>query len=127
MKIKLMVNLLVAIHSVSTTEALLLGQRWGFAPSTAVKVLAGGAYGSRMLQVRGPQMENEGWKTATMKVAVWQKDMKLIAAALKETGVPAPLFAATVPLYDAAICMGHGLHDTVAVFDVLDCTSRPVT
>ncbi len=125
MKMKIMANLLVAIHNVSTAEALLLGQRWGIAPSTAVKVLAGGAGGSRMLQVRGPQMENEGWKTATMKIAVWQKDMKLIAAALKDAGVPAPLFAATVPLYDAAIGMGHGLHDTAAVFDVLDRMSRP--
>lgn len=125
MKMKLMANLLVAIHNVSTAEALLLGQRWGISPGTAVKVLAGGAGGSRMLQVRGPQMENEGWKTVTMKIGVWQKDMKLIAAALKETGVPAPLFAATVPLYDAAMGMGHGLHDTAAVFDVLDRMSRP--
>ena len=119
MKMKLMANLLVAIHNASTAEALLLGQRWGIRPSTAVKVLAGGAGGSRMLQVRGPMMENEGWKEATMKVSVWQKDMKLIAAALAEVDVPAPLFAATIPLYNAAMGMGHGEHDTAAVFDVL--------
>jgi L-threonate 2-dehydrogenase len=125
MKMKLMANLLVAIHNVSTAEALLLGQRWGIRPSDAVKVLAGGAGGSRMLQVRGPLMENEGWKDATMKIAVWQKDMKLIGDALRANGVPAPLFAATVPLYDAAIGMGHGLHDTAAVFDVLARMSSP--
>ncbi len=120
MRMKLMANLLVAIHNVSTAEALLLGQRWGIKPSDAVKVLADGAGGSRMLQVRGPQMENRGWEDATMKVEVWQKDMKLIAAALREARVPAPLFAATVPIYDAAMGMGHALHDTAAVFDVLD-------
>jgi 3-hydroxyisobutyrate dehydrogenase-like beta-hydroxyacid dehydrogenase len=125
MKMKLMANLLVAIHNVSTAEALLLGQRWGIRPSDAVKVLAGGAGGSRMLQVRGPLMEGEGWKDATMKIAVWQKDMKLIGDALRANGVPAPLFAATVPLYDAAIGMGHGLHDTAAVFDVLARMSSP--
>jgi 3-hydroxyisobutyrate dehydrogenase-like beta-hydroxyacid dehydrogenase len=125
MKMKLMANLLVAIHNVSTAEALLLGQRWGIRPSEAVKVLAGGAGGSRMLQVRGPMMEGEGWKDVTMKVAVWQKDMKLIAEALRDQGVPAPLFAATVPLYDAAIGMGHGLHDTASVFDVLARMSSP--
>lgn len=124
MKMKLMANLLVAIHNVSTAEALLLGQRWGISPRAAVKVLAGGAGGSRMLQVRGPHMQDEGWKTATMKIEVWQKDMKLIAAALREAGVPAPLFAATVPLYDAAMGMGHARHDTAAVFDVLDRMSR---
>ena len=120
MKMKLMANLLVAIHNVSTAEALLLGQRWGIAPSTAVKVLSDGAGGSRMLQVRGPMMENEGWKEATMKVSVWQKDMKLIAQALVDTHVPAPLFAATIPLYNAAMGMGHEGHDTAAVFDVLE-------
>ncbi|MFM8770201.1 MAG: NAD(P)-dependent oxidoreductase, partial [Rubrivivax sp.] len=125
MKMKLMANLLVAIHNVSTAEALLLGQRWGIRPSDAVKVLSGGAGGSRMLQVRGPLMENEGWKDATMKIAVWQKDMKLIGDALRANGVPAPLFAATVPLYDAAMGLGHGLHDTAAVFDVLARMSSP--
>ncbi len=125
MRMKLMANLLVAIHNVSTAEALLLGQRWGIKPSDAVKVLSDGAGGSRMLQVRGPQMENEGWKTATMKCEVWQKDMKLIGAALRELGVPAPLFSATVPIYDAAMGMGHAMHDTAAVFDVLDRMSRP--
>ena len=119
MKMKLMANLLVAIHNVSTAEALLLGQRWGISPRKAVEVLSDGAGGSRMLQVRGPMMENAGWKDATMKVAVWQKDMALIAQALNETHVPAPLFAATVPLYNAAMGMGHAENDTAAVFDVL--------
>lgn len=119
MKMKLMANLLVAIHNVSTAEALLLGQRWGIAPKDAVKVLSDGAGGSRMLQVRGPLMQDEGWLTATMKVGIWQKDMKLIAAALAEAQVPAPLFAATVPVYNAAMALGHAEHDTAAVFDVL--------
>ena len=119
MKMKLMANLLVAIHNVSTAEALLLGQRWGIKPSTAVKVLSDGAGGSRMLQIRGPQMEDEGWKVATMKVGIWQKDMKLIAAALEDARVPAPLFAASVPIYNAAMALGHADHDTAAVFDVL--------
>ncbi len=119
MKMKLMANLLVAIHNVSTAEALLLGQRWGIAPQDAVKVLSDGAGGSRMLQVRGPLMQDAGWTSATMKVSIWQKDMQLIAAALAQAQVPAPLFAATVPLYNAAMALGHAEHDTAAVFDVL--------
>jgi L-threonate 2-dehydrogenase len=127
MRMKLMANLLVAIHNVATAEALLLGQRWGIKPADAVKVLAGGAGGSRMLQVRGPHMQDRGWEEATMKIEVWQKDMKLIGAALREMGVPAPLFAATVPIYDAAMGMGHAQHDTAAVFNVLDrMSSVPV-
>lgn len=126
MKMKLMANLLVAIHNVSTAEALLLGQRWGISPRTAVKVLSDGAGGSRMLQVRGPMMEDEGWKEATMKVSVWQKDMKLIAQALEDAQVPAPLFTASIPIYNAAMGMGHEANDTAAVFDVLEkMSSQP--
>jgi putative dehydrogenase len=39
--------------------------------------------------------------------------------------VSAPLFAATVPVYDAAMGMGHATHDTAAVFDVLERMSSP--
>ena len=119
MKMKLMANLLVAIHNVATAEALLLGQRWGIKPSMAVKVLSDGAGGSRMLQIRGLLMEDNGWNVVTMKVGIWQKDMKLIAAALEAAQVPAPLFAASVPVYNAAMALGHAEHDTAAVFDVL--------
>jgi len=127
MKMKLMANLLVAIHNVSTAEALLLGQRWGIQPKDAVKVLSDGAGGSRMLQVRGPLMQGKGWQTATMKVGIWQKDMRLIAAALADAQVPAPLFAATVPVYNAAMALGHAEHDTAAVFDVLSRMSSGVS
>ncbi|MGE0314777.1 MAG: NAD(P)-dependent oxidoreductase [Lautropia sp.] len=119
MRMKLMANLLVAVHNVSTAEALLLGQRWGISPARAVEVLADGAGGSRMLQVRGPMMQDEGWTAATMKLSVWQKDMRLIAAALEKACVPAPLFSATVPIYNAALGLGHAEHDTASVFDVL--------
>ncbi len=98
----------------------MLGKSWGIAPATAVRVLGNGAGGSRMLQVRGPMMENEGWKDATMKLAIWQKDMRLIEKALSDAHLASPLFAATIPIYDAAMAMGHAASDTAAVFDVLD-------
>jgi 3-hydroxyisobutyrate dehydrogenase-like beta-hydroxyacid dehydrogenase len=119
MKMKLMANLLVAIHNVSTAEALLLGQRWGIAAELAIRVLSDGAGSSRMLEVRGPVMAEERWHEPAMKNSVWQKDMHLIARALAEARVPAPLFNATVPIYNAALGAGHGEHDTAAVFEVL--------
>jgi L-threonate 2-dehydrogenase len=103
MKMKLMANLLVAVHNVATAEALLLGQKWGIAPSRAVQVLS----------------DDECWKTPTMKVGIWQKDMALIAAALANAQVPAPLFSASVPVYNAAMALGHAEHDTASVFNVL--------
>ncbi|WP_143277363.1 NAD(P)-dependent oxidoreductase [Bordetella genomosp. 9] len=120
MRMKLMANLLVAIHNISAAEALLMGQRMGIDMDLAVQVLADGAGGSRMLQVRGPAMAAGTWDEATMKVSIWQKDMKLIAAALADANVPAPLFSACIPVYNAAMGMGHGESDTAAVYDVLE-------
>ena len=124
MKMKLIANLLVAIHNVSTAEALLMSQRFNIPIDRAVEVLSGGAGGSKMLKIRGPMMNNQGWKRATMKVGIWQKDMKLIGQALRHLGVPAPLFSATEPIYNAAMSLGHADHDTASVFDVLDRMSR---
>ena len=45
--------------------------------------------------------------------------MKLIATALAKAQVLAPLFAATVPVFNAAMGLGHSEHDIAAVFDVL--------
>ena len=120
MKMKLVANLLVAIHNVAAAEAILLGARSGLDPAMVVKVVADGAGGSRMFQVRGPAMVNRTWDEATMKNSVWQKDMKLIGEALQATGCPAPVFSSTIPIYIAATASGHAEHDTAAVYEILE-------
>jgi len=120
MKMKLVANLLVAIHNVAAAEAILLGTRSGLDPAMVVKVVADGAGGSRMFQVRGPAMVNRTWDEATMKNSVWQKDMKLIGEALQATGCPAPVFSSTIPIYIAATASGHAEHDTAAVYEILE-------
>jgi 3-hydroxyisobutyrate dehydrogenase-like beta-hydroxyacid dehydrogenase len=46
--------------------------------------------------------------------------MTLIHDALHELSLPAPLFAACIPIYHAAMSQGHQLHDTAAVYAVLE-------
>ena len=43
---------------------------------------------------------------ATMKIAIWQKDMQVIGDFAKKIGAPVPLFAATRPVYQAALAGG---------------------
>ena len=119
-KMKFAANLLVAIHNVSAAEAVVLARRSGLNPALAVKVLGDGAGSSRMLQVRGPMMARRAYRNATMKCEVWQKDMKIIGAFLKQLGSPAPLFSATKAIYDAAIAQGYGKSDTASVCAVLE-------
>ena len=120
MRMKLVANLLVAIHNVAAAEAILLGRRMGLNPADVVRVVADGVGSSRMLQVRGPMMASGNWQDATMKVSVWQKDMSIISQALAQTQTPAPLFAASAPIYHAAQALGLGEQDTAAVMAVLE-------
>lgn len=119
-KMKFAANLLVAIHNVSAAEAVVLARKSGLNPALAVKVLGDGAGSSRMLQVRGPMMARRSYKDATMKVEVWQKDMKIIGDFVRQLGSAAPLFAATKAIYNAAITQGYGKADTAAVCAVLE-------
>ena len=119
-KMKFVANLLVAIHNVAAAEALVLAMKAGLDPALTLKVIGDGGGSSRMLQVRGPLMVQGDYTEVTMKLDVWQKDMKVIADFAKEVGCPTPLFATTAPIYIAALAAGRGAEDTGAVCAVLE-------
>jgi len=119
-KMKFLANLLVAIHNVSAAEALVLGMKAGLDPTTMVTVLGDGAGSSRMLQIRGPMMARNDYRDATMKVGVWQKDMRIITEFARELDCPTPLFAATTAVYNAAMALGFKDADTASVCAVLE-------
>jgi len=118
-KMKLVANLLVAIHNVAAAEAMVLGMKSGLDPQNLYRVIADGAGGSRMFSVRGPQMVANHYEPATMKLDVWQKDMKIIAEFAAAMSVPTPLLKACAPIYSAAVEQGRGHQDTAAVCAVL--------
>jgi putative dehydrogenase len=123
-KMKFAANLLVAIHNVSSAEAVILARRSGLNAALAVKVLGDGAGASRMLQVRGPLMVRRSYLPATVTQETWQKDMKIIGDFVRRLRSPAPLFQATKALYRAAMAQGRAKQDTAAVCAVLERKRR---
>jgi len=123
-KMKFAANLLVAIHNVSSAEAVILARRSGLDPALAVRVLGDGAGASRMLQVRGPLMVRRSYLPATVTNLTWQKDMKIIGDFVRHLRSPAPLFTATKAVYNAAMAQGRAMHDTAAVCAVLERKGR---
>ena len=123
-RMKYVANLLVAIHNVSTAEAFVLGMKSGLDPATIYKVIADGAGNSRMFEVRGPLMVKGEYEPATMKVDIWQKDMKIIGDFATGLGVPTPLFAASALLYTAAMAQGRAKQDTASVCAILEEWAR---
>ena len=96
----------------------------GLDPQTIFEVAADGAGSSRMLQVRGPQMVAGDYRDATMKVEVWQKDMKIIGEFAAKLGVATPLFNASAAIYNAAMAQGFARQDTASVCSVLEMLSK---
>jgi 3-hydroxyisobutyrate dehydrogenase-like beta-hydroxyacid dehydrogenase len=123
-KMKYVANLLVAIHNVAAAEAFVLGMKAGLDPETIYRVAGDGAGASRMFQVRGPQMVAGRYGEATMKVEVWQKDMKIIGEYATKLGVPTPLFNASAAVYTAAMAQGFDKQDTAAVCAVMEAMAR---
>ncbi len=119
-RMKYVANHLVAINNVATAEAMVLGMKAGLDPQMIFEMVSSGAGNSRVFELRAPMMVAGRYDDATMKVAIWQKDMKVIGEFATALGVPTPLFAATRPVYAAAMATGHALHDTASVCAVLE-------
>ena len=119
-RMKYVANLLVAINNVAAAEAMVLGMKSGLDPQVIQDMVAAGAGTSRVFELRAPMMVKNRYDPATMKVAIWQKDMKVIGEFAAALGAPTPLFAATRPVYDKAMANGHAAQDTAAVCAVLE-------
>lgn len=118
-KMKFVANLLVSIHNVAAAEAFVLGMKAGLKAEDIYRVVGDGAGGSRMFSVRGPLMVEDVYEPATMKVEIWQKDMKIISEFAAALDCPTPLLSACAPVYTAAMAQGRGAQDTAAVCAVL--------
>ncbi len=119
-RMKFVANLLVAIHNVAAAEAFVLGMKAGLDAETIYRVVADGAGSSRMFEVRGPMMVAGDYDDATMKVEVWQKDMRIIADFAKALDCPTPMFSASARWYAEAMAQGRATQDTAAVCAVLE-------
>ncbi len=119
-RMKLVANLLVAIHNVASAEAMVLGMKAGLDPKQVADLVMAGAGTSRVFELRAPMMVTGDYLPATMKVDIWQKDMHIIGDFATALGVPTPTFSATLPIYAAAQAQGHGSDDTAAVCAVLE-------
>jgi putative dehydrogenase len=119
-KMKYVANLLVAIHNVASAEAMVYGMKAGLAPQAIFDLIQGGAGNSRIFELRAPMMVKNNYKTVTMKIDVWDKDMQVIGDYGRKIKVPTPMFDASKPIYLKAQKMGLGAQDTAAVCAVLE-------
>jgi len=118
-KMKLVANLLVAVHNLAAAEGLVLARKAGLDPAQAQRVLSEGAGMSRMLEVRGPSMV-AGDYPPMMKLELWMKDVSLIGQFAKALSCPTPLFSTSAQFYAAAMAQGHHEEDPASICAVLE-------
>jgi 3-hydroxyisobutyrate dehydrogenase-like beta-hydroxyacid dehydrogenase len=119
-KMKYVANHLVAIYNVAAAETITLARKMGLAPQQVLELFGPSpVVGNGVLRLRGALMVARNYLPATMKVAVWQKDMQVIGDMAKSVDCPTPLFSACVPVYNAAMAQGFAQADTASVCEVL--------
>lgn len=120
-RMKYVANLLVAIHNVSTAEAMTLGMKAGIAPETIYEVLCGSAATSRIFEVRGPMMvKNNYQENVSATFATMSKDLAIIQDYAKSIDCATPLFAVASSIHSAAMAQGMTTFDTAAVCAVME-------
>jgi 3-hydroxyisobutyrate dehydrogenase-like beta-hydroxyacid dehydrogenase len=119
-KMKYVANLLVAINNVASAEAMVLGMKAGLPPRLIYDLVRAGAGNSRVFELRAPMMVKGDYGDVTMKIDVWDKDMRVIGDYARRIKAPTPMFDASKPIYRRAQQQGLGAQDTAAVCAVLE-------
>jgi putative dehydrogenase len=121
---KLVANLLVAVHNASTAEAFALGEAAGLDPQQLYDTIRDGAGNSVVFEKRGKLMVDRSYLPATAKISMFVKDVGLVTEFAAGLGVGTPLLDATRPLYDRGVALGLADADAAALLDVLSPPDR---
>ena len=118
-KLKIAANHLVGIYNVACAEMVALCRAMGLHPQVALDHIGHSPYiGTGLMRLRMPMMVRREYEPATMKIELWQKDMKVIGQMAESVSCALPLLNACGHIYDAAQAQGRGVQDTASVAEV---------
>jgi 2-hydroxy-3-oxopropionate reductase len=112
-------QIVVALTIEAVAEALVLGSRAGVDPATIVRVLSGGLAGSRVLDVRGPNMLDHDFRPG-FTIDLHHKDLGIALQTAREHGVSVPSTALVDQMLASLRSAGHGGDDHSALLTHLE-------
>src|SRR5215472_11391911 len=118
-KVKLVNNLLVAIHIAATAEAMALGLKAGVDVDLMIKAVATGSGGSTQFGIRAPWMAEGRFTPVQGSAGTLAHYFGMIADFADSMGVGTPMLDRAVELYDKFMEMGFGEKDVAAMVDVI--------
>jgi 3-hydroxyisobutyrate dehydrogenase len=123
-RVKLVNNLLVAIHIAAAAEAMALGLKAGVDVDLMIKAIAAGSGGSTQFGIRAPWMAQRRFLPAQGTVPGLAHYFGMIDEFAESVGVATPMLDRAVELYDKFIEMGLAEKDVAAMVDVIGALPR---
>jgi len=121
--IKLVNQILCAIHVCAMSEALIWAKRVGVDMRTLYDVIMTSMGASRIFEMKFPRIIN-GDMNPGFKVWLQHKDLRLALDVADELDIPLPVTSLVYNLFGAAKLMGHADEDHSALIKVLEEISR---
>jgi len=118
-------QIMAAATMVAMSELLLLARKSGVDPQRVVEAIRGGAAQCWTLDVKPPRLF-AGERRPGFKASMMHKDLAIILDTARTFGMPLPMSALNLQLYESMLQMGLGDLDNsavIGVFEVMGATS----
>jgi 3-hydroxyisobutyrate dehydrogenase-like beta-hydroxyacid dehydrogenase len=123
-RVKLINNLLVAIHIAATAEAMALGLKAGVDVPLMIEAIATGSGGSTQFGIRAPWMAERRFKPAQGTIPGLQHYVEMIGDFADSAGIATPLLDWAAALFHRFVAMGLEECDGAAMIDVIRSLPR---
>ena len=120
-KIKYILNLMIAIHNLTCAEGFMMARKAGIDLDLFVKVVRESAAHLRIFDTRASKWTSGDYDTdITAALAIQLKDMVIIEDFAEKLGVPTPLFDVAASHYDSAAQRGWQEKDAAVILKLLE-------
>jgi len=123
-KVKLVNNLLVAVHIAAAAEAMALGLKAGVDVDLMIKAVATGSGGSLQFGIRAPWMAERRFLPIQGAMPALTHYFDLIGEWADEVGVATPILDRVADLYYQALDKGYGDRDVAVMVDFIGSLPR---
>ena len=124
-KVKLVNNLLVAVHIAAAAEAMALGLKAGVDVDLMIKAIANGSGGSTQFGIRAPWMAQRKFLPVQGSMSTLAHYFDLVEDWADRTGTATPMLDRAVEIYKRGIEMGLGdAKDIASTIDVINAMPR---
>lgn len=123
-KLKLVINFLVAAHTVAAAEGLLLGASMGLSMAQMIEVIGPSFAGSAAFDLRADIIARREWQPSAGPSKLLWKDLDIIERQADALGLSAPLLRACNACYGKIAAAGRLEDDCAVVFEILEAETR---